>query len=120
MLVMKFTHEKSLLLASLGVIALAVSVNVVELACSAGLPVLFTNILALNEVSTEMSSLYILIYIFFFMLDDLIVFNVAMFTLKVTGVTTKYTKYTHLIGGLIMLIIGILLILKPEWIMFNF
>lgn len=116
----KFTHEKSLLLASLGVIALAVSVNVVELACSAGLPVLFTNILALNEVSTEMSSLYILIYIFFFMLDDLIVFNVAMFTLKVTGVTTKYTKYTHLIGGLIMLIIGILLILKPEWIMFNF
>ena len=116
----KFTHEKSLLLASLGVIALAVSVNVVELACSAGLPVLFTNILALNEVSTEMSSLYILIYIFFFMLDDLIVFNVAMFTLKVTGVTTKYTKYTHLIGGLIMLIIGILLILKPEWVMFNF
>lgn len=116
----KFTHEKSLLLASLGVIALAISVNVVELACSAGLPVLFTNILALNEVSTEMSSLYILIYIFFFMLDDLIVFNVAMFTLKVTGVTTKYTKYTHLIGGLIMLIIGILLILKPEWVMFNF
>lgn len=116
----KFTHEKSLLLSSLGVMALAISVNVVELACSAGLPVLFTNILALNNVSTEMSSLYILIYIFFFMLDDLIVFNIAMFTLKVTGVTTKYTKYTHLIGGLIMLLIGVLLILKPEWIMFNF
>lgn len=116
----KFTHEKSLLLSSLGVMALAISVNVVELACSAGLPVLFTNILALNNVTTEMSSLYILIYIFFFMLDDLIVFNIAMFTLKVTGVTTKYTKYTHLIGGLIMLLIGVLLILKPEWIMFNF
>ena len=54
------------------------------------------------------------------MLDDLIVFNVAMFTLKVTGVTTKYTKYTHLIGGLIMLIIGILMLVKPEWLMFNF
>ena len=116
----KFTHEKSILLASIGVMALAASVNIVELACSAGLPVLFTNILALNNVSTEMSSLYILIYIFFFMLDDLIVFNIAMFTLKITGVTTKYTKYTHLVGGLIMLLIGILLIFKPEWIMFNF
>lgn len=116
----KFTSEKSLLLASMGVVLLAISVNVVELACSAGLPVLFTNILAINNVGTDLSSIYILIYIFFFMLDDLIVFNIAMFTLKVTGVTTKYTKYTHLIGGIIMLLIGILLILKPEWIMFNF
>ena len=116
----KFTSEKSLILASVGVVLLAISVNVVELACSAGLPVLFTNILAINNVGTNLSSIYILIYIFFFMLDDLIVFNVAMFTLKVTGVTTKYTKYTHLIGGLIMLLIGILLIIKPEWVMFNF
>lgn len=116
----KFTHEKSLLLASIGVVLLAVSVNVVELACSAGLPVLFTNILALNDLSQEMSSLYIVIYILFFMLDDLIIFAIAMFTLQVTGVTTKYTKYTHLIGGIIMLLIGLLLIFKPEWIMFNF
>lgn len=115
-----FTREKSILLSSIGVMALAVSVNIVELACSSGLPVLFTNILAINEVSSDLSSIYILIYIFFFMLDDLIVFIIAMFTLKVTGITTKYTKYTHLIGGLIMLLIGILLIIKPEWIMFNF
>ena len=116
----KFTHEKSLIISSIGIVALAVSVNVVELACSAGLPVLFTNVLALNNLSMTVSNLYILIYIFFFMLDDLIIFIIAMVTLKVTGVTTKYTKYTHLIGGLIMLLIGVLLIFKPEWIMFNF
>ena len=46
----KFTHEKSIILATIGVIALAVSVNIVELACSAGLPVLFTNILAINNL----------------------------------------------------------------------
>ena len=116
----KFTHEKSIILATIGVIALAVSVNIVELACSAGLPVLFTNILAINNLDQTVSIIYILIYVFFFMLDDLIVFAVAMFTLQVTGVTTKYTKYTHLIGGIIMLLIGLLLIIKPEWIMFNF
>ena len=116
----KFTSEKSLLLASIGIITLAVSVNIVELACSAGLPVLFTNILAINKVNTVMTNFYMLLYIICFMLDDLIVFIIAMITLKVTGMTTKYTKYTHLIGGIIMLLIGILLIFKPEWIMFNF
>jgi len=115
-----FTREKSIFLATFGVIGLAISVNIVELACSAGLPVLFTNILAVNKVSMTMSNLYILLYILFFMLDDLIIFFVAMFTLQVTGITTKYTKYTHLIGGIIMLLVGLLLIFKPEWIMFNF
>lgn len=116
----KFTSEKSFLLAMIGVIALAISVNLVELACSAGLPLLFTQILALNNLSNYEAILYIFIYIFFFLIDDLIVFIIAMITLKVTGVTTKYTKYTHLIGGLIMFLIGILMLFKPEWIMFNF
>lgn len=116
----KFTSEKSYILAILGVIGLAISVNIVELACSAGLPVLFANILAINNLSPTMSMAYMLIYIFFFLLDDLIVFTIAMITLKLTGVTTKYSKFTHLIGGIIMLLIGLLLIFKPEWIMFNF
>ena len=56
----------------------------------------------------------------FFMIDDIIVFIIAMATFKITGISTKYTKYSHLIGGIIMLIIGILMIFKPSWIMFNF
>jgi len=54
------------------------------------------------------------------MLDDIIVFSIAMLTLKVTGISNKYTKYSHLIGGIIMLIIGLLMIFKMDWLMFNF
>ncbi len=108
------------ILAILGVMALAISVNVIELACSAGLPLIFTQILAMNKVTKIAKLIYVLIYILFFMIDDIIIFIIAMFTFKVTGISTKYTKYSHLIGGIIMLIIGILMILKPEWIMFNF
>ena len=43
-----------------------------------------------------------------------------MKTLKITAISNKYSKYSHLIGGLIMLIIGILMLVKPEWLMFNF
>ena len=116
----KFTSEKSFILAILGVIGLAVSVNLVELACSAGLPLVFTELLALNNVSDSMKFLYTVVYIVFFLLDDLIVFFIAMFTMKITGISTKYNKYSHLLGGIIMLLIGVLLIFKPEWLMFQF
>ncbi len=116
----KFTAEKSFILALLGIILLAASVNIVELACSAGLPVLYTNILALNHITGIASIFYIFIYILFFLLDDLIIFIIAAITFKVTGMTTKYTKFSHLIGAIIMLVIGILMIIKPEFVMFNF
>lgn len=116
----KYTSEKSFILAMSGVMLLAISVNAIELACSAGLPVLFTNVLALNDVNFIEKCIYIFIYIFFFLIDDIIVFFVAMFTLNIKALSTKYTKYSHLIGGIIMLIIGILMIFKPEWLMFNF
>lgn len=116
----KFTSEKSLILSILGVIGLACSVNIVELACSAGLPMVFTQVLALNNVSSISAFFYTLIYILFFLIDDIIVFSIAMATTKITAISTKYNKYSHLIGGIIMFIIGILLIFKPEWLMFNF
>lgn len=116
----KITTEKSFILSQIGVMILAASVNVIELACSAGIPVLFTNILALNNLTNLQTSLYVLIYIFFFLIDDIIVFAIAMLTLNIKAISTRYTKYSHLIGGIIMLIIGLLMIFKPSWLMFNF
>ncbi len=116
----KFTSEKSFFLSFLGVIGLAISVNLIELACSAGLPILFSSILAINNITGLIAFLYTVLYIIFFLLDDLIIFIIAMFTLKITGISTKYSKYSHLIGGILMFLIGLLLLIKPEWIMFNF
>jgi len=113
-------NEKNFLISLIGIIFLAISVNIVELACSAGLPAMFTEILALNNLSKTSYILYMLLYILVFMLDDIIVFVISMVTLKVTGITNKYTKYSHLIGGIIMIIIGLLMVFKTEWLMFNF
>ena len=110
-------NSKSFILALIGIIVLAASVNIVELACSAGLPVAFTSLLASNNLSTLSYMLYILIYILFFLLDDIIVFVISMKTLEVTGISTKYGKLSHLIGGIIMILIGALMMFKPEWLM---
>ena len=116
----KFTSEKKLILALLGAMALAVSVNIVELACSAGLPVMFIEILSMNHPTAIEKIIYIGLYMIAFLLDDLIVFIIAMSTMELTGFSTKYGKLSKLIGGLLLLGIGILLIFKPEWLMFNF
>jgi len=53
------------------------------------------------------------------MLDDLIVFFIAMITLKAVGLSGKFSRASNLIGGILMLIIGLILIFKPEWLMFG-
>lgn len=116
----KFTSEKSLILAIIGVIGLAISVNFIEFACSAGWPVIFTNILEMNELSGIENFIYILIYIIFFLIDDIIIFTIAMFTFNIKAISNKYSKYSHLIGGILMLIIGLLMIFAPNVLMFNF
>lgn len=118
--IVKITTEKKFILAIFGIIALAASVNIIELMCSIGLPLLFTQVLAMNDLSTVQYAIYMFVYILFFLIDDIIVFVISMITLNVTGISTKYAKYSHLIGGIIMLIIGLLLIIKPEILMFNF
>lgn len=113
-------NNNKFILSLIGIILLAASVNLIELLCSLGLPVIFTEILSLNNLNKIEKGTYILIYILFFLIDDIIIFLIAVFSSKVTAISNKYTKYSHLIGGLIMIIIGILMLVKPEWLMFNF
>jgi thiol-disulfide isomerase/thioredoxin len=114
----RIIHEQNFLLALLGIVALAFTVNLVELACSAGLPATFIQVLLLNNLPSWQYYSYIFLYIFFFMLDDLFVFFIAMLALEITGLTNKYVKLSKLIGGIIMLAVGLLLIFKPQWLTF--
>lgn len=111
--------KKHILVSLVGIILLAASVNLVELACSAGLPAVFTQVLALSRLPVWHYYLYLVIYIIIFMIDDLFVFVVAMLTFQATGISTKYSKYSRLIGGVVLLIIGILMLFKPEVLMFG-
>jgi glutaredoxin len=111
--------EKSILISIIGIIALAISVNLIEVVCSAGLPAIYTNLLSSVELSGPQYYLYLLLYVIIFMLDDLVIFLIAIKTFEVTGISKKYTKASSLIGGIIILILGIILILKPELLMFG-
>lgn len=115
-----FIQEKRFWLAFGGMILLALVINILEGACSAGFPVIYTQILTLANLSTWQYYGYLLLYVFLYILDDLIVFFVAMFALKKVTFTGKYSHLSQLIGGILMIIMGVLLLLRPEWLMFNF
>jgi len=112
-------QKKQLWLALVGIILLAAAINLVELICSAGLPAIYTQVLSLSNLSPLQYYLYLILYIFIFMLDDMVVFIIAMTTLKTVGLTKKYSRYSALIGGTLMIIVGLLLIFKPAWLMFG-
>lgn len=98
-----------------GVFALAIVVNGIEFVCSAALPAIFTSVLAFSHLSTLMHYWYITVYVFFFMLDDLIVFSLAAFAVnKYAG--EKYMVWCQLIGGAILLVLGFLMLFHPDWL----
>lgn len=111
--------ERNFLLALSGIILLAFVVNAVELICSAGLPAVYTQVLAMSHLPVWQYHAYLALYILVFMLDDLFVFFVAMQTLKVTGLTGAYVRQAHLIGGVVMILLGLLLLFQPEWLSFT-
>ena len=95
------------------IIVLAFVVNSVEFACSSAIPAVFTQILALSNIGTIERYAYILLYDFFFMLDDLIIFGLAGLAIN-GGIGEKYAKYCKVIGGVIMTALGFILLFAPQ------
>lgn len=106
------TQTDSIWIAMVLISLLAVSVNVVELLCSAGLPAVFTHTLSQAQLPSLTHYGYIVLYLVFFMLDDLVVFAIAMLTLQTISHTTAYQKVSGIIGGLVLLGIGVNLLIK--------
>jgi hypothetical protein len=81
--------------------------------------VVYLQILSLTPLARWQYYAYILLYVTIFMLDDLLVFFAAMITLQVTGISTRYKRASNLIGGVLMLVLGFLLIFRPDLLMFG-
>jgi len=114
----RFALEERLWPAVLGVAALAVSVNLIELVCSAGIPAVYTQVLAMTPMPLWQYYAYLLLYLLVFLADDILVFGLAATTLHFTAFGTRYARASRLIGGVVMAVIGLLLLFRPQWLSF--
>lgn len=101
------------------ILGLAFSVNIIEFACSAGIPQAFTLILSQSALNTLETVAMIAIYITGYMVDDFIVFGIALYSIEKIGITHKFSKATNIIGGILMVILGLLLVISPETLSFS-
>jgi len=92
-----------------GIVVLAFTVNAVEFVCSAAVPAVFTRVLSLASLTTLQYYGYILLYVLFFMLDDLVIFGTAALAVT-SSLGDRYAKYSRPVGATILIILGLLLL----------
>ncbi len=99
------------------VAGLAVAVNFVELLCTAGLPALYTAVLAQQDLRPGAYYGYLALYILGYMADDAIMVTAAVVALGNRRLTERGGRWLKLVSGAVMLALGAVIILWPDLLM---
>ena len=91
----------------IGVLVFAAVITIVEFPCSAVVPVLFAGIMAHANVPLASYIFYLLAYILFYMLDEIIVFLIAVFTMNIKIASGRIMKWLSLIEAVVLFALGI-------------
>lgn len=92
---------------------MALGATLVELPCTAGFPVLWTQLVGAAGVSTSTFVALLLLYMLVYLLDELAVFAAAVVTMHINRVGEDETRVLKLIGGTVMLALAAALLLRP-------
>ncbi len=106
--------QHDLLPALAATVTLAVGVSLLETPCTAGFPVLWTGLLAANDVQAVEASMLFLVYMLPFLVDELIVFGIAVVTLRATKMQERHGRLLKLVAGTTMLALAGTMLVRPE------
>lgn len=104
----------SLVAALAATVALGVVVSIIETPCSIGLPFVWTGILRKEGVGAVAVAFLFLVYMIPFLLDEMIVFIVAVVTMRATKMQEKHGEILKLVGGVTMLALAAVLLFAPS------
>lgn len=109
-------RAESLPLALLAAALLAVAVNFVELLCTAGLPALYTQVLAHQPLAPWQRYAYLGLYNLAYILDDAVMVGVAVATLSRAKLQERGGRWLKLLSGAVMAVLALVLLLRPTWL----
>jgi cytochrome c biogenesis protein CcdA/thiol-disulfide isomerase/thioredoxin len=95
-------------------IVMALGISLVELPCTAGFPVLWTNLVAAQQVDSLTFSILLGLYMIIYLLDELVVFGTVVITLRASKLEEKHGRVLKLVGGVVMLALAVVLLVDPE------
>lgn len=100
--------------AMIGILVLAILVNMIEFVCTAGFPALFTHVLSQQGLTTLEYYGYLGLYNLAYIADDAVMVTIAVITLSHHKLQEREGRWLKLISGLVMLGLGILLLFAPQ------
>jgi glutaredoxin len=109
-------YAENLAAAILAVMTVAVLVNLVELLCTAGLPALYTQILAARGLPAAAYYSYLLLYNLAYIFDDTLMVGIAVFTLSSRKMQAVEGRWLKLLSGAVILLLGTVMLLAPDWL----
>ena len=112
----RILQAENMTAALLGTVAFAALVQAVELLCTAGLPALYTRVLSQQQLEWWASYGYLVLYNIAYMLDDVVVLAIGVITLSRYRLQEREGRWLKLVSGLVMAGVGMILVLKPEWL----
>lgn len=95
-------------------VVMAAGVSVVEFSCTAGFPVLWTNLLVAQGVSSGVFVALLLLYLIIYQIDELVIFGSMVITLKASRLEEKQGRVLKLFGGVLMLALSAVMLIKPS------
>lgn len=94
-------------------VVLAAGVSLVEFSCTAGFPMLWTNLLASQQVGAVMFLALLAVYMLIYQMDELGIFAASVVTLRASKLEEKHGRILKLIGGMLMLTLAIVMLIDP-------
>jgi thiol-disulfide isomerase/thioredoxin len=95
-------------------VGLGLGVSLVEFSCTAGFPVLWTNLVAAQNVTPVTFFLLLLLYMVIYQIDELGIFAAAVITLRASRLEEKHGRILKLVGGTLMLTLAGVMLLNPS------
>ena len=95
-------------------VVFAGGIALIELTCTAGFPVIWSNLLASQNVDTLTFVLLLLVYMLVYLLDEMVIFLAAVFTLRASKLEEKHGRVLKLIGGVLMLTLALVILVDPS------
>ncbi len=97
----------------IGTIILAVTVNLYELLCTVGFPMVYIRILTLHNLSSLEYYLYLIFYNIVYVIPLAIIVAIFAITLGSKKFTVEGVKKLKLVSGFMILFLGLVLIFRP-------
>jgi cytochrome c biogenesis protein CcdA len=99
-------NKKNIFIVIASILIFASLITIIEFPCSAAIPIVYAGILAQAEIGSFTSFIYIVLFLLFYMLDEIIIFLVAFFSMKLALSSPKSTIIITFIEAVILLVLG--------------